>query len=235
VTASGRVRIAYLSARTGDGDVIKLSRLRPDGWVTGTVGRWGTIGMPPEGGPRLAVLGSRSYIAYTGRVRNDRDREFTRLVEVVGGRVVGWQHLARQGRYADIAVDARGRVHAAYVVPCKGLWYARRSLAGHWTRLQVAPRATSEHRPSITLVGGGRVAITAERGKPGIWCTAGTDEILFRTNRSGSWTGGSLTDRDSGPLPRDHRPTIAAGADGKARVVFLREMARETVWMMRER
>jgi hypothetical protein len=78
-------------------------------------------------------------------------------------------------------------------------------------------RALAETRPSIAAWGNGKVAIVTERDLDGSDDAGGSGKVLYRTNRTGRWTGHRLTYGN-----HDHLPAIAVNLHGDPVVVFER-------------
>lgn len=119
----------------------------------------------------------------------------------------------------DLMIDANDDWHIAYRRTGDGLWYARQGPHGSIQRRQVA--AVEVGAPAIAELPNGAVIIVA----------ATEDGILYRTNRSGEFTGGRITTNGT-----DHWPDVATTPDGKARVSFLRQFApglHSTPWLTR--
>ena len=108
----------------------------------------------------------------------------------------------------NIALDASQEVHIAYRRVGHGLWYGELNDQGNFVRTQIAT-AEIVGEPAIAALPGDHVIVVA----------ATANRLIYRTNATGPWTGGSIP--MSGPGPG--LPGLATTPAGAARVVFVQD------------
>ncbi|MEO7117485.1 MAG: hypothetical protein ABIZ34_00785, partial [Candidatus Limnocylindrales bacterium] len=106
----------------------------------------------------------------------------------------------------DLVIDAEGELHVAYRRQSAGLWHAAFNEQGNVVRTKIA-NAEIVGAPAIAAFPGGGVLVVA----------ATATHLIFRTNATGPWTGGSIPMTDGGASA----PGLATTPSGGARVGFL--------------
>ncbi|HXU06721.1 MAG TPA: hypothetical protein VN903_37455 [Polyangia bacterium] len=155
-------------------------------------------------------------IAYS-TANYDDGLELAHLVGGVGGvwtrEVI--DNKVDAGYENDIAVDASGRPHIAYLETSNAqVWYATRDAAGAWTRRFVGTAGGD----NITVTMGGYPSVAVEPGgRPHIvWYDANADDLLHAV-----WNGSAWVVDVVDPMPwYQPWPSIAIDAAGQPHIVY---------------
>lgn len=118
----------------------------------------------------------------------------------------------------NIVLDASQEVHVAYRRAGHGLWYAELNDQADFVRTQIAT-AEVVGEPAIAALPGDHVVVIA----------ATANRLIFRTNATGPWTGGSIPMTGPGP----GAPGLATTPTGAARVVFAQDADMTRLWLTR--
>jgi hypothetical protein len=214
-----------------------VERHRVQGAWSGFSVDYGCCGTDRFAGPEVKVVGGQQSLA----TRLPRARraspagfsEYARLavyrVNTGGGRLVmtltqsdfSVPFLITEADDAfdpNLAIDASLDVHVVYRRAGDGLWHARLTRQGAFVRTRIAA-AETRGEPAIAALRGGRILVVA----------AAASGLIYRTNASGSWTGGSILGTGGGP----GEPALATLPSGGSRVVVRKDADPGRLWLTR--